>query len=77
MVPWKVQQEMTIDFKPVAVQFVRSHNCAANTPVELIQEAMLTAVIAFGLRETKLLRRLHTGNSGGDQSGQMQDVKTV
>ena len=28
------------DFKPLAVEFVRKHNCAATVPVEIVMEAM-------------------------------------
>lgn len=31
---------MTIDFKPLAVEFVRLNHCAQHTPVELIEKAM-------------------------------------
>lgn len=31
---------MTFDFKPLAVEFVRKHNCAQTTTVELVMKAM-------------------------------------
>jgi len=42
---------MNLDLKPLAVEFVRKHQCACQTPVELIIKAMEIGA-AEGVRES-------------------------
>lgn len=46
---------MTIDFKPLAVEFVRLNHCAQHTPVELIEKAMAVGAAEMALMASDLV----------------------
>lgn len=46
---------MTIDFKSLAVEFVRLNDCAMNVPVELVEKAMTIGAAEMALMASDLV----------------------